>query len=124
MVVRVALLQLGLRDGAVSDAAWAVLAWHCCPSRPRALPTGCTGPRPSTPQERELNPYLKDGGSGVPPEGQAAAAAPTAAARAAGVGDGGASWRLKALKRAQQQAEAEVRWKTLLRPAGGGLCAG
>lgn len=58
-------------------------------------------------QERELNPYLRNGGTGQPPEGEQAAAA--GAVRAAGVGDGGASWRLKALKRAQQQAKEEVR---------------
>lgn len=61
-------------------------------------------------QKRELNPYLRDGGSGVPPEAEGGAA-PGAAQRATGVGDGGASWRLKALKRAQQQAEAEVRFR-------------
>ncbi|EFN55254.1 hypothetical protein CHLNCDRAFT_134588 [Chlorella variabilis] len=55
--------------------------------------------------ERELNPYFKDGGSGVPGEGAAAGAPPVRPA--AGIGDGGASWRLKALKRAQQQAEQE-----------------
>ena len=59
-------------------------------------------------QKRELNPYLRDGGSGVPPQAEGGAA-PGAAQRATGVGDGGASWRLKALKRAQQQAETEVR---------------
>ncbi|PSC69918.1 CWF19 2 [Micractinium conductrix] len=56
--------------------------------------------------DRELNPYFRDGGSGVPPTEGGAAAAP-AAARPAAVGDGGASWRLKALKRAQAQAGEE-----------------
>lgn len=66
-------------------------------------------PQPTpTNQERELNPYLKDGGSGVPPEAARGAAAEPIH-RAAGVGDGGASWRLKALKRAQAQAGEEVR---------------
>lgn len=69
----------------------------------------CCLPRHALSQKRELNPYLRDGGSGVPPEAPAeGGAAPAPAQRAAGVGDGGASWRLKALKRAQQQAESEV----------------
>ncbi|KAL4428538.1 hypothetical protein ABPG75_002627 [Micractinium tetrahymenae] len=76
--------------------------------------------------ERELNPYLKNGGTGQPPQGEGAAAA--APVRAAGVGDGGASWRLKALKRAQQQAKEEgkkmndivaERWGSLAELTGG-----
>lgn len=38
----------------------------------------------------------------MPPEGS------QPARRAAGTGDGGASWRMKALKRAQAQAQSEV----------------
>lgn len=93
-----------------------------------ALPT-CALPTSRSsachPQERELNPYLKDGGSGVPPSQAEGGAAPAAAQRAAGVGDGGASWRLKALKRAQQQAETEVRrcWLTQCSWMQGHLCS-
>ncbi|KAL6782403.1 hypothetical protein ACKKBG_A06645 [Auxenochlorella protothecoides x Auxenochlorella symbiontica] len=50
---------------------------------------------------RELNPYLRDGGSGVPEEGE------PPPPRARGVADGGASWRLKALQRAKAAAAAE-----------------
>ena len=62
---------------------------------------------PKSLQVRELNPYLKDGGSGVPPAEAAAAKAAEAAAkqrRPPAVGDGGSSWRLKALQRAQASA--------------------
>ena len=64
-------------------------------------------------QDRELNPFYKEGGTGLPPEEVAAARAAGLGVghtlRPAAVGDGGASWRLKALQRARQQAEQEVR---------------
>lgn len=59
---------------------------------------------------RELNPYLKNNGDGYPDEVDVGAKEgisqllPTSV-----VGDGGASWRLKALKRAQEQAAREGR---------------
>ncbi|KAI5067605.1 hypothetical protein GOP47_0018133 [Adiantum capillus-veneris] len=48
---------------------------------------------------KELNPFLKDGGDGYPSESKRP--------EAPIVGDGGLSWRLKALKRAKEQAERE-----------------
>lgn len=54
-------------------------------------------------QARELNPHFANGGDGVPPPGSAA----KMATRPAGVGDGGTSWRLKALRRAQAAAAEE-----------------
>ncbi|XP_076931765.1 uncharacterized protein LOC143597028 [Bidens hawaiensis] len=53
---------------------------------------------------RELNPYFKNDGSGFPEEekeGESNLVSKSV------VGDGGASWRLKALKRAQEQAARE-----------------
>ncbi|KAI4382666.1 hypothetical protein MLD38_008602 [Melastoma candidum] len=58
---------------------------------------------------RELNPYLKDGGSGYPEEEDEAKASGGNHQSSSVVGDGGASWRLKALKRAQEQAAREGR---------------
>jgi hypothetical protein len=51
------------------------------------------------PKPRELNPYYKDGGSGVPSEGSKTATT--------AVGDSGASWRARALARAKERAKEE-----------------
>ena len=59
---------------------------------------------------RELNPYLKDNGSGYPEENtEDAKAGGSHLLSSSVVGDGGASWRLKALKRAQEQAARDGR---------------
>ncbi|KAL6519941.1 hypothetical protein OROMI_032835 [Orobanche minor] len=58
---------------------------------------------------RELNPYLKDNGDGYPDESDGQKAGDKRLLSKAVVGDGGASWRLKALKRAQEQAAREGR---------------
>ncbi|KAA0702386.1 CWF19-like protein 2 [Triplophysa tibetana] len=53
----------------------------------------------------ELNPYWKDGGSGLPPGN----AAGTAVKRAGVVNDGGVSWLQKSYQRMKEQAEREKR---------------
>lgn len=58
---------------------------------------------------RELNPYLKNNGSGYPEDSDETNADRNPLMSTAVVGDGGASWRLKALKRAQEQAAREGR---------------
>nr|GMD12570.1 CWF19-like protein 2 [Ipomoea batatas] len=58
---------------------------------------------------RELNPYLKDNGSGYPEDSEGTNASGEQLLSSAVVGDGGASWRLKALKRAKEQAAREGR---------------
>ncbi|EYU32986.1 hypothetical protein MIMGU_mgv1a001703mg [Erythranthe guttata] len=58
---------------------------------------------------RELNPYLKDNGVGYPEESDGVNARDKRPLSNTVVGDGGASWRLKALKRAQEQAARDGR---------------
>ncbi|KAK6930572.1 Cwf19-like protein, C-terminal domain-2 [Dillenia turbinata] len=58
---------------------------------------------------KELNPYFKDNGSGYPEEQDQRKSAGDQLLSSSVVGDGGASWRLKALKRAQEQATREGR---------------
>lgn len=58
---------------------------------------------------RELNPYLKDNGSGYPEDNVEAKLGGDKLMSSSIVGDGGASWRLKALKRAKEQAAREGR---------------
>ncbi|KAM2212193.1 hypothetical protein COP1_022392 [Malus domestica] len=58
---------------------------------------------------RELNPYLKDDGSGYPEDTDEPKAAGNQLLSSSVVGDGGASWKLKALKRAKEQATREGR---------------
>lgn len=56
---------------------------------------------------KELNPYFKDDGSGYPEDADGTKAVNRVSSSS--VGDGGASWRMKALKRAQEQAAREGR---------------
>lgn len=57
---------------------------------------------------KELNPYFKDDGSGYPDDDKAKAGGDHLFSSSI-VGDGGASWRLKALKRAKEQAARDGR---------------
>ncbi|KAH6816345.1 CwfJ-like family protein, partial [Perilla frutescens var. frutescens] len=58
---------------------------------------------------RELNPYLKNNGTGYPEESDGMKVGEKRLLSSAVIGDGGASWRLKALKRAEEQATREGR---------------
>lgn len=56
---------------------------------------------------RELNPYLKENGTGYPEEESEKKHGKDQLLPSSVVGDGGASWRMKALKRAKEQAARE-----------------
>ncbi|KAK7290082.1 hypothetical protein RIF29_04253 [Crotalaria pallida] len=58
-------------------------------------------------EESKMNPYLNDNGSGYPEESGDAKVGAEQLLSSSLVGDGGASWRLKALERAQEQAARE-----------------
>lgn len=69
------------------------------PERPASPPPDV----PAKPKPRELNPYLADGGSGVPTEEEG-----TRRGRPSYmVGDGGNSWRARAERRARERAREE-----------------
>ncbi|KAK7280354.1 hypothetical protein RJT34_25417 [Clitoria ternatea] len=71
---------------------------------------------------KELNPYLKDNGSGYPEERDGAKVGTDQLLTSSLVGDGGASWRLKALKRAQEQSAREGRdWQEVVQERWGSL---
>ncbi|XP_052199215.1 uncharacterized protein LOC127806162 [Diospyros lotus] len=58
---------------------------------------------------RELNPYMRNDGTGYPEVAGGTKTGGNQHQSSAVVGDGGASWRMKALKRAQEQAVREGR---------------
>ncbi|KAE8731905.1 CwfJ-like family protein, putative isoform 2 [Hibiscus syriacus] len=79
------------------------------PSEPVEQPEEPPTEEIKTMHPRELNPYLKDNGTGYPEEADEKRAAADKLLSSSVVGDGGASWRLKALKRAEEQAAREGR---------------
>lgn len=58
---------------------------------------------------KELNPYLKENGTGYPEEEDERKRGGDQFLSSSLVGDGGASWRMKSLKRAKEQADREGR---------------
>lgn len=58
---------------------------------------------------KELNPYLKENGTGYPEEEDERKGGGDQFLSSSLVGDGGASWRMKSLKRAKEQADREGR---------------
>lgn len=56
---------------------------------------------------RELNPYFKGNGTGYPEEESEKRNGKDQLLPTSVVGDGGASWRMKALRRAKEQAARE-----------------
>ncbi|XP_014513706.1 CWF19-like protein 2 [Vigna radiata var. radiata] len=73
------------------------------------LPEEVPVEEPKKVNPKELNPYLKDSGTGYPEEKDGAKVGADQLLSSSLVGDGGASWRLKALKRSQEQAAREGR---------------
>ncbi|KAF5199638.1 Cwfj-like family protein [Thalictrum thalictroides] len=120
----------GDRDKKESERKEMGLDWMLKPeSNPtRKLPAKVDAPeepqvgKVKKPNPREMNPYLKGDGSGYPEDVEPTKPGGVQLPSSSVVGDGGASWRLKALKRAQEQAArggrnlkevAEERWGSL-----------
>ncbi|GFZ12098.1 CwfJ-like family protein [Actinidia rufa] len=93
------------------------LEWMLRPKDSLERKPATTSDQPEEPQAeemkkenpRELNPYLKNNGTGYPEPADGTKAGRNQLLSSAVVGDGGASWRLKALKRSQEQAAREGR---------------